>query len=82
MTNFIFAGQAYTDLAFRYGWDTVTILYEDNDSMSRLKEILDKTADVLFPNTFKLNLKKLVNTTENGYRDVRSTDELQERVHK
>ena len=65
-----FAGQAYTDLAFRYGWDTVTILYEDNESMSRLKEILDKTADVLFPNTFKLNLKKLVNTTDNGYRDV------------
>ena len=67
-----FAGQAYTDLAFRYGWDTVTILYEDNESMSRLKEILDKTADVLFPNTFKLNLKKLVNTTDNGYRDVYS----------
>ena len=59
-------------MAFRYGWDTVTILYEDNDSMSRLKEIMDKTADVLFPNTFKLNVKKLINNTENGngFRDV------------
>ena len=35
-----------------------------------VKEILDKTADVLYPNTFRLNLKKLVNTTESGYREA------------
>ena len=37
---------AYNDLIGKYGWDAVTILYENNESMSRLKEVLDRTAKV------------------------------------
>ena len=38
--------QAYNDIIGKYGWDAVTILYENNESMSRLKEVLDRTAKV------------------------------------
>lgn len=41
-------GQAYVDLIERYDWDTITILYENNDSMARLKKIFDRTAEVNF----------------------------------
>lgn len=37
-------GQAYVDLIQRYGWDQVTILYENNDSLMRLKKIFDQTS--------------------------------------
>ena len=36
-------GMAFIDLVVQYRWDTVTILYEDNDSMMRLKEIFTRT---------------------------------------
>ena len=39
-------GQAYNDLIDRYGWESVTILYEDNNSMKRLKAILERTSQV------------------------------------
>ncbi len=39
-------GHAFIELVVRYGWDTVTILYEDNDSMMRLKEIFSRSAQV------------------------------------
>ena len=96
------SGRAYTGLIHKYGWDTVTILYEDNVSMKRLKEILDRTSEVgkiffsssLLANThhmssvlwqtcmqnyfsfqalkieFRLVVKQLMQTEENGYRDV------------
>ena len=63
-------GQAYIDVALKYGWDSVTILYDDNHSMSRLKEVLDKTSNIQYPSTFRMVVKKLINTTENGYREV------------
>ena len=46
---------AFIDLVVKYGWDSVTILYEDNDSMMRLKEI--------FTRTTKACIKKLKNCT-------------------
>ena len=45
-TTIIFSAQAYNDLIGKYGWDAVTILYENNESMSRLKEVFDRTATV------------------------------------
>ena len=54
-TTTIFSAQAYNDLIGKYGWDAVTILYENNESMSRLKEVFDRTATVgvfLYFNTF------------------------------
>ena len=38
--------EAYNDIIGKYGWDAVTILYENNESMSRLKGVLDRTAKV------------------------------------
>ena len=35
------------DLVVKYGWDSVTILYENNDSMMRLKEIFTRTTKVI-----------------------------------
>ena len=37
---------AFIDLVVKYGWDSVTILYENNDSMMRLKEIFTRTTKV------------------------------------
>jgi hypothetical protein len=45
--NFSFlSGKAFIDLITQYGWESITILYEDNDSMMRLKEIFDITSEV------------------------------------
>ncbi len=41
-----FIAEAYNDIIGKYGWDAVTILYENNESMSRLKGVLDRTAKV------------------------------------
>ena len=63
-------GSAFIDLVIQYNWDVVTILYENNESMMRLKEIFTRTAKILYPNTFRMVVKQLVHTEENGYRDV------------
>ena len=63
-------GSAFIDLVIKYNWDVVTILYENNDSMMRLKEVFTRTAKILYPNTFRMVVKQLVHTEENGYRDV------------
>ncbi len=39
-------GKAFIDLIVQYGWESITILYENNDSMMRLKEIFDITSEV------------------------------------
>ena len=43
---FCWAGKAFIDLISQYGWESITILYENNDSMMRLKEIFDITSEV------------------------------------
>ena len=40
-------GGAYLDLMEAYQWKTVTILYQDNDSLMTLKQIFDHTSDVV-----------------------------------
>ena len=62
-------GRAYIDLIVKYGWETITILYENNDSMMRLKGIFDRTSDVPYGSNFRIVTKEL-KMTENGYRDV------------
>ena len=37
---------AFIDLVVKYGWDSVTIMYENNESMMRLKEIFTRTTEV------------------------------------
>ena len=56
---YIFPGSAYIDLIVKYGWDAITILYENNDSMMRLKAIFDRTAEVETFHTLKIGTKKV-----------------------
>jgi len=62
-------GTVYLDLMEEYQWKTVTILYQDNDSMMTIQQILKKTATVGPMDQFRLVVKQLVHN-ENGYRDV------------
>merc|ERR1740128_1047105 len=62
-------GSSYLDVLEAYSWKTITILYQDNDSMMTLKEIFAKTATVAPTEQFKIVLKQLSHN-ENGYRDV------------
>jgi len=62
-------GSAYLDLIEAYQWKTITILYQDNDSMMTLKQIFDKTSNVGPMDEFRLVIKQLEHN-ENGYRDV------------
>jgi len=62
-------GSAYLDLIEAYQWKTITILYQDNDSMMTLKQILDRTFLVDPMDKFQLVIKQLEHN-ENGYRDV------------
>jgi len=62
-------GTAYLDLLEAYQWKTITILYQDNDSMMTIQQILKKTATVGPMDQFRLVVKQLVKN-ENGYRDV------------
>merc|ERR1712106_552674 len=62
-------GSSYLDLMEAYKWKTITILYQDNDSMMTLQKILGKTATVGPMDQFRLVVKQLVQN-ENGYRDV------------
>jgi len=62
-------GRAYLDLLEAYQWKTITILYQDNDSMTTLEEILGKTSTVGPEDEFRIIMKKL-DHNENGYRDV------------
>jgi len=62
-------GRAYLDVLEAYHWKTITILYQDNDSMMTLKEIFGKTATVGPLETFRLVVKQLTQN-HNGYRDV------------
>ena len=47
-------GGAYLDLVEAYGWKSVTILYQDNDSMMTLKQIFDRTSTVEPGDEFRL----------------------------
>ena len=62
-------GGAYLDLIEAYGWKTITVLYQDNDSFMTLKKILEKTANIGPLDQFRLVVKQL-KKTENGYRDI------------
>ena len=62
-------GGAYLDLIEAYGWKTITILYQDNDSFMTLKKILEKTANIGPLDQFRLVVKQL-KKTDNGYRDI------------
>jgi ionotropic glutamate receptor len=62
-------GTAYLDLLEAYQWKTITILYQDNDSLMTIQQILKKTATVGPMDEFRLVVKQLVHN-ENGYRDV------------
>ena len=43
---------AFIDLVVKYGWDSVTIMYENNESMMRLKEIFTRTTEVRTQHTY------------------------------
>ena len=44
---------AFIDLVVKYGWDSVTIMYENNESMMRLKEIFTRTTEVRTLRTYQ-----------------------------
>ena len=47
-------GGSYLDLIEAYGWKSITILYQDNDSMMTLKQIFDRTSTVEPGDEFRL----------------------------
>ena len=57
----------YLDLLEAYDWRTVTVLYQDNNSLKKLKQIFHKTARMT--EKFRLVVKQL-RPNSNGYRDV------------
>ena len=61
--------EAYLDLLEAYQWTTITILYQDNDSMMTLKAIFEKTFSVLPSESFRVVVRKL-EKNENGFRDT------------
>nr|AHN49642.1 ionotropic glutamate kainate receptor 2 [Caligus rogercresseyi] len=63
-------GRALIDLINAYGWDAVTILYENNESLRRIKELLDLTSEIASPDTFQFIMKQLIQSPDDGYRDV------------
>ena len=65
-------GSAYIDLIKAYGWDTIIILYEDNDSLIRLKTIFDRTSKITENEQFSILTKALVKD-EYGYLGVSDT---------
>ena len=60
---------AYVDLIKQYGWETITILYENNESMMRMKAIFDQTSSLISENKFTILTRELVRN-DNEYRDV------------
>ena len=52
------SGSAFIDLVIKYGWVSVTILYENNESMMRLKEIYTHTSKV----KIMISLEKICKT--------------------
>ena len=57
---FQLSGMAFIDLVVKYGWDSVTIMYENNESMMRLKEIFTRTTEVRTQYLHRLDSKPLV----------------------
>ena len=57
----------YLDLLDAFDWTKVTILYQDNNSLMKLKRIFHKTA--IKSDKFRLVVKQL-RANSNGYRDV------------
>ncbi len=39
-------GRAYNEIIDAYKWETITILYEDSNSMNNMKNLFDKTSEV------------------------------------
>ena len=62
-------GSAYLDLIRAYGWKSITILYQDNDSMMTLKQIFDHTSSIEPGDEFRIVVKQL-EENDNGFRDV------------
>ena len=60
---------AYLDLLEAYRWTTITILYQDNDSMMTLKQIFDHTSSIEPQDEFRIVVKQL-EENDNGFRDV------------
>lgn len=60
---------AYLDLMQAYKWTTITILYQDNDSMMTLQEIFRKTTATEPMGRLQIVVKRL-EQNQNGYRDV------------
>ena len=63
---FLNLGTALIDLVVKYGWDSVTILYENNDSMMRLKEIFTRTTKVIILRIKVFQLSFCVKLLENA----------------
>ena len=62
-------GSAYLDLISAYDWKSITILYQDNDSMMTLKQIFDHTSSIEPQDEFRIVVKQL-EENDNGFRDV------------
>ena len=62
-------GSAYLDLVEAYDWKSITILYQDNDSMMTLKQIFDHTSSIEPQDEFRIVVKQL-EENDNGFRDV------------
>ena len=62
-------GSAYLDLIQAYDWKSITILYQDNDSMMTLKQIFDHTSSIEPGDDFRIVVKQL-EENDNGFRDV------------
>ncbi|XP_050390802.1 glutamate receptor ionotropic, kainate 2 [Patella vulgata] len=60
--NYLTLSGAYKDVVKHWGWDEFTVLYEDNDGLTRLQEVLKAPEG----NTAKLTVRKL-HTINNDY---------------
>ena len=70
--------EVFLDLLDAHDWAKVTILYQDNNSLMKLKRIFHKTA--FKSEKFRLVVKQL-RANSNGYRDVlRETYESRSRL--
>ena len=61
--------KAYVDVLDAFHWKTVTILYQDNNSMMTLRELFAKTSKSNEEERLKIVVKQL-SKNKNGYRDV------------
>ena len=60
---------AYLELLEAYSWTSITILFQDNDSMKTLKELFRRTTMPGINGKLQLIVKRLT-LNKNGYRDI------------